>query len=130
MDQPLAKILVVDDEPKICAVLSAFLKTRGYQVVSTSSGQEAVTAMLCERPDVVLLDIRMPEMGGMELFQHIRVLDPKARIIMITGDGDEERAKQFLAMGAVEFIAKPFDLAHLDQAVAALVTERRMEASS
>ena len=130
MDQPLGKILVVDDEPKICAALNAFLKTRGYAVVSASSSDEAVTAILRERPDVVLLDIRMPETGGMEVFQHIRALDPKVRVIITTGDGDEERAKQFLAMGAFDFVAKPFDLMYLDRTVVALVTERRLTVSS
>ena len=130
MDQAVGRILVVDDEPKICAVLNAFLKARGYQVVSASSGDEAMTAILRERPDVVLLDIRMPEMDGKALFQHIRALDPKTCVILITDDGDEEQAKQFLAMGAFDCVAKPFDLTYLDRTVVALVTERRMETSS
>jgi len=130
VDGAFGKVLVVDDEPKICAVLNAFLKTRGYQVMSASSGQEAMTAVLRERPDVVLLNVGMPEAGGTEVFKQIRALDPRARVIMITDDGDEERTKRFLAMGAFDCVAKPLDLNYLDRAVVALVTERVLEKSS
>ncbi len=94
---------------------------RDYAVTAVASGQEAVAAFAIERPDVVLLDIRMPEMDGFLILKHLRIADPTLAIIMVTANEDETLARQTLAIGAFDYVAKPFDFEHLSRIVEAAV---------
>jgi|SRR6185503_14179817 two-component system nitrogen regulation response regulator GlnG len=111
------KILVVDDEPEVRLVLTEFLESRGYEVTAASSGAEAISLVDAVKPHVVLLDVTMPEMDGMETLKRLAAANPGLPIIMVTANADVDVTSRLLAMGAADYIPKPFDLEYLGQAV-------------
>jgi adenylate cyclase len=116
------KVLVVDDTPQNIRVLEAVLVPRGYAVSAAGSGAEALVKVSTYEPDLVLLDVVMPGMDGLEVCRRLRT-DPATRylpIIMITASGDQEKVKA-LEVGADDFIQKPFVRAELLARVASLV---------
>jgi two-component system KDP operon response regulator KdpE len=107
------RILVVDDDPAFRRGLAASLKASGYSVSLARNAQEALN-YIRERPvDIVLLDINMPEMGGVEACQRIRALAPQAGIVMLTVRNTEDDKVQALEAGADDYITKPFRLREL-----------------
>jgi len=113
----MAKILVVDDEPEVCSVFEEFLSGKGYQVLTANSGEEAVAKFRRENPILVLLDISMPGMTGVEVLKKIRQLNEEVGIIMVSALQDEELAKDSLQSGASDYIMKPVDLTYLETCV-------------
>ena len=101
------KLLLIDDEPDILRVLSMSLKADGYDVVSAQNGTEGIAAFEKERPDIVITDIKMPGMDGIEVLKKVKELNPDAEVIIITGHGDIENAIEALKHGASDFINKP-----------------------
>jgi len=116
------KILVVDDEPEVRLVLTEFLESRGYEVAVAGSGAEALAMVDAVKPHVVLLDVTMPEMDGMETLKRLAVSQPGLPIIMVTANADVDVTSRLLAMGAADYIPKPFDLDYLGQAVSIQVS--------
>ena len=113
----LGKVLIVDDEPEVRQVLQEFLSGRGYDVLVAESGPAALAVLGGDRPDLVLLDVAMPDMDGVETLRQIVALQPSMSVIMVTANTDIATTSKLLAMGAVDYIPKPFDLDYLDQAV-------------
>ena len=113
----MKKILVVDDELAVCNMLKKFLTKKGYKVISVLSGKEAVKKVEKEDPHIVLLDIIMPGMGGVEVLQRIREINKKIGVIMITAVKDNEVAKKCIKMGAYDYVTKPFDLDYLKNVI-------------
>jgi CheY-like chemotaxis protein len=113
----LGKILVVDDEPEVRDVFLEFLSDRGYDIIPAGSGREALVAFQTYKPDLVLLDVQMPDMDGVETLRRILTLDPSVPVIVVTADADPRITSTLLALGAADYILKPFDLDGLDQAV-------------
>ena len=111
------RVLVVDDEPEVRRLLEDFLSDRGYEVVLASDGSEALVSLRAHKPDLVLLDIAMPGMDGVEVLKQIAMTDPGVRVIMVTANTDISLTSRLLALGAVDYIPKPFDLDYLEQAV-------------
>src|SRR6266850_1431179 len=93
---PIARILIVDDDPEIVELLREFLERNGYAVDSATNGREGLSRIAAARPDLVLLDIRMPDMGGMRALQLTRTIDPTLAVIMVTGNEDLELARETL----------------------------------
>ncbi len=116
------KVLVVDDEPEVRQVLLEFLSSRGYDVSVASGGAEAVALVESTRPDLVLLDVAMPGMDGVETLKRIVAIEPDLAVIMVTANADIGVTSKLLALGAVDYVPKPFDLDYLDQAVSIQVT--------
>jgi CheY-like chemotaxis protein len=116
------KVLVVDDEPEVRQVLLEFLSSRGYDVEAASGGAEAVAIVEAARPDLVLLDVAMPDMDGVETLKRINAIAPDLAVIMVTANADIGITSKLLALGAVDYVPKPFDLDYLDQAVSIQVT--------
>jgi PAS domain S-box-containing protein len=103
------KILVVDDEEKIRKSLSGLLKDNGYEVVTAGSSQECLQIMSSQYFDLVILDIVMPEMSGIEVLQKIKEKYKDTEAIMISGYADKEKAIATFRLGAYDFIEKPFE---------------------
>ncbi len=101
------KLLLIDDEPDILRVLSISLKADGYDVVSAQNGPEGIAAFEKEKPDIVITDIKMPGMDGIEVLKKIKGLNADTEVIIITGHGDIENAIEALKHGASDFISKP-----------------------
>ena len=116
------KVLIVDDELEVRQILQEFLAHRGYEVYAAESGPEALNALDTFKPDVVLLDVSMPEMDGVETLKRIVALQPTLPIIMVTANADVGITSKLLGLGAADYIPKPFDLEYLDQAVSIQVS--------
>jgi two-component system KDP operon response regulator KdpE len=107
-----ASILVVDDEPQIRRVLLATLSTNGYDVIEAKNGTEAITAVLREYPDLILLDVNMPGMSGFETCSKIR-MSFDGPIIMLTVRGAEQDKVVAFDSGADDYVVKPFGVSEL-----------------
>ena len=105
-------ILVVDDEPQIRRVLRATLSSNGYEVIEAKSGQEAIEMVVTERPDLILLDVNMPGMSGLEACNKIR-MSFDGPIIMVTVRNTERDKIAALDAGADDYVVKPFAIGEL-----------------
>ncbi len=116
-DYEKEKILVVDDDPAVNSLLKDFLTRKGYQVITASSGEEALEKFRDQRPMLILLDIKLPGMDGIVTLKRLREMDDKVGVIMITGVQEQEAFEQVKKLGAYEYIVKPFDLDYLETCV-------------
>ncbi|MBI5379090.1 MAG: response regulator [Nitrospirae bacterium] len=116
------RILVVDDEEDICRLLTESLRREGFQVAAARSGREALTLVEQEPPDLIILDLAMPEMDGIETLRRLRERGVTAKVLILTAYGTAQRAREAMALGVREFIGKPFDLDRLIRIVAQEVT--------
>jgi DNA-binding response OmpR family regulator len=99
-------VLVVDDQPKVLKFIEIDLKLRGFEVISTTSGQEAIELVRSAEPDIILLDIIMPEMDGFQVLEELRSFTQLPVIAFSANPGNRDRA---MLLGANDFITKPFD---------------------
>jgi DNA-binding NtrC family response regulator len=113
------RILIVDDEPLITEVLGEHFKV-DYEVETALNGTDALTAILRTRPDIVLLDINMPRMNGVEVLRDIKQIDETIAVIMVTANEQISLAAEALKSGAFGYVPKPFDFRYLDHMVAAI----------
>ena len=112
------RILIVDDDPNVRDFLKLFLKFKGYRDVRTADkGQDALEAVKKEDLRLVLLDIMLPDLNGVEVLRQVKETNPDVSVIMITGYPDEEKARELLKQGAYDYIVKPFDLNYLELSV-------------
>ena len=102
-------IMVVDDEPFIRDVMNDFLCIHGYFVTSYGSGEDAVSEMTELKPDMILLDIWMPGMSGMETLEKIKQINNQVGVIMLSAFGDEDTVKEAMHMGADFYLQKPIE---------------------
>jgi DNA-binding NtrC family response regulator len=103
------RILVVDDEQHVRASLAAWFREDGYDVSVAGSGREALQALAHDGADILLVDIKMPGMDGLELHRKARELAPDATVIMMTAYASVETAVEALKDGAYDYVVKPFD---------------------
>ena len=119
----MGKVLVVDDEIHVLDSLKEFLAALGHEVYTAADGLEAVKKAKDERPDVVLLDIIMPGMGGIGVLEEIKKIEPSIVVVMLTALTDEEIAKTAMNLGAFDYVTKPIDLHHLEEVVMVAMVE-------
>src|SRR5262245_6505912 len=105
----MAKILVVDDAEFLRMRISKMLIGQGHTIIEPDNGQNAVTVYKSERPDVVLMDITMPEMDGLSALKEVKALDPQAKVVMLTALGQDTVVLEAIRTGASDFVVKPFD---------------------
>ena len=103
----MATVLVVDDEPIVRDVLARYLRRDGFDVETAADGQEALNAVAARRPDLIVLDLMLPRIDGLEVFRRIRARDEVA-VIMLTARGTETDRVVGLELGADDYVAKPF----------------------
>lgn len=111
------RILVVDDEIEACRTLKDFMVFKGYEVQTAQNGEEAIDKVKSFKPHIVLLDIIMPGMNGIEVLKEIKKIAPGTGVIMVSAVGEEETAQETLELGAYDYILKPFDLNYLENVV-------------
>ncbi|MGA2159429.1 MAG: response regulator transcription factor [Dehalococcoidia bacterium] len=113
-------VLVVDDEPKVCELIKAYLEKDGYETIIASDGNSAVELARGRRPDLVVLDLNLPEMDGLETFRNIRTFSD-VPVIMVTARDDEVDKIVGLQLGADDYVTKPFSPRELAARVAAVL---------
>ncbi|HSE02979.1 MAG TPA: sigma-54 dependent transcriptional regulator [Methylomirabilota bacterium] len=118
----MTKILVVDDEAEIRSLLAAVLQSEGFEVVTAEDGAAALQQVPRERPAVILMDLSMPRMSGMDALSEIKRLDPEVPVIICTAHADLATAVRAMKLGAYDYLTKPFDVELL-----ALTLQRAVE---
>ncbi len=113
----MKKILCVDDEPINLMIIEVNLVAEGYEVYKASDGLSAIRMMKEIQPDLVLLDIMMPGMSGIETLKELKKIDPDIPVIMVTGVTDEAVAKSAIEFGAYDYVAKPINFDYLNTAI-------------
>jgi len=122
----VARVLVVDDEPKICALLQALLEKEGYQVDSAGDGYEAESKIRSNGYEMVIADLKMPGMDGLQLAKLAREIDREITILVITAYATVDNAVKALRAGVDDYITKPFDIEELKKAVGKTLTAKRL----
>lgn len=118
----MTKILVVDDAEFLRVRLTKMLSTDGYEVFQAENGLKAVATYKEIRPEIVLMDVTMPEMDGLAALKEIVGFDPKARVIMLTALGQESVVLEAVKSGARDFIVKPFEHERVMKAITKLLS--------
>ena len=111
------KILIVDDEIDVCDFVKNFFEERDFQVFTALGGSDALRVLRKEKPDIILLDIRMKEMDGIETLKRIRQLDKNIKVIMVTAVEEQDKMDAARKLGASEYITKPLILENLEATV-------------
>lgn len=111
------EILVVDDDVRVRDMLMKFLESKGYAVCAAKSGEEALRGVESSRPQMILLDVKMPKMNGVEVLQAVRKINARVPIMMITGQNDIETVRECLRLGAFDYMLKPLNFEYLETSV-------------
>lgn len=117
MFKTVSYIMLVDDEEDFVEMLSLRLKEKGEHVLAAFSGQQCLDTLKQSEVDVIILDIKMPGMDGIETLQEIKKRYPLVEVIMLTGHGTKEAAVQGMKLGAYDFLFKPADFDELTEKV-------------
>ena len=113
------KILVVDDEERFRTIMAKLLAVRGLEVSTIGEGEEALKAMREESYDVIILDVRMPGMTGIQVMTELRKLDPFIEVIIMTGYASVDTAKKIMELGAYDYLLKPYNIDELMEKIEA-----------
>ena len=116
-------ILIIDDEPDILVVLEEFLSKEWFKVLTSKNGKDAIEKLKTNDIDLILLDMAMPDMNGIEILKELKAVKPNISVIMITAYRDAEQVVEAFRLGACDCIFKPFDLKYLRQAVMSKLLE-------
>ncbi len=123
----MAKLLIIDDDRDTCEFLRDFFEQRKCDVYLANSGKQGLDIFKKKKPDIVLLDIKMEGMSGLEVLKEIKAFDPATKVIMVTVASDQETRQQAEALGADDFIRKPLNTAYLEGAVSQKVLSSAKE---
>ena len=113
----MIKILVVDDEVDVCDFVKHFFAERNFQVFTALGGAEALRVLRMTKPNIILLDIKMKNMDGIETLKKIREIDKKVKVVMVTAIADQDKMDLARKLGASEYITKPLVLTELESIV-------------
>jgi two-component system response regulator HydG len=120
-------LVVVDDEQGIRDVVDRFARRAGFEVIACSGGRQAIAELGARHADVALVDLRMPDLGGLDVIRAIRDMDPRCQTVLMTGYAAVETAVEAVKLGAMDYLSKPLDFGRLDQLLTTIreETERR-----
>ena len=118
----MARIMIVDDSAYARKVHRAILERAGHSVTEVATGTAAIESFTLDRPDIVLLDLSMEDIGGVDVLRTLREIDPMARVIVVSADVQKSTAQSVMEAGASQFVAKP---ASADALVAAVTAVQR-----
>ena len=113
MGTPQPRILVIEDQEDLAALYESALAREGYRVAKAYTGEEGVAAFQDDGADVVLLDMTLPEMNGLQTLQQIRALDARVPVVVATGETSDDTRQQCARLGVHEYLSKPVDHADL-----------------
>jgi len=113
----MSKIMIVDDEIEICEFLGEFFKDRHYDVITASSGIDAIQKVTNENPQILLLDITMPGINGLQVLKEVKMKNPKIKVIMVTATESNDAISEAFRLGADNYITKPLSLEELERDV-------------
>jgi len=113
----MPKLLIVDDEMDVREFAKNFFQRRKIEVVVSSSGEEALEMLIKEKPDLVLLDVRLGGMDGIEVLSKMRQMQNNTQVIMVTGVNEKETSDKAKELGVVDYIHKPLKLDELEEVV-------------
>ena len=114
----MASVLIVDDAAFMRLTIKQMLEANGHSMAGeAATGKEAVEKFVETRPDVVVLDITMPEMNGIEALKRIKIIEPKAKIVICSALGQHDMVAKAIELGAQQFIVKPFEAQRLIDAI-------------
>jgi two-component system, NtrC family, response regulator AtoC len=117
-------ILIVDDQQDICEVLSIFIEKEGYKCFVANNGKDAVEKFKKLSPKLVFLDIRLPDIDGIEVLKQIKEVNSAVPVIMITAYRDAEKVVQAFRLGAFDCIFKPFDFNYIKDAMMSKIAKK------
>ncbi|MBN2467803.1 MAG: sigma-54-dependent Fis family transcriptional regulator [Deltaproteobacteria bacterium] len=120
----MMKILIIDDEKAIRETLQLFLQEKGHEVVCSADGEGGLTTVRTEQPDIVILDVRLPGVNGLDVLRKIKEMEESVSVIMMTGYHDMETTIQAMKIGAYEYIHKPIDIEELEVIIAKVINNR------
>ncbi len=121
------RILVVDDEESIREFFEIMLRREGYEVFSAPNGKKALDLLKIRQADLIIADIQMPEMSGIELLAKIKLIDPEIVVIMITAYGSTETAVEAMKLGAYDYVQKPFKIEEIKIIIAQSLEKRALK---
>ncbi len=127
MPERTIRILIVDDDKQICTILSALVRKQGFEAVTAYDGQKALKVVRTEAPDLMLVDIMLPDIDGMEVLRQTRDLDPELPVVFITGHADSRGAVKAIKAGAHDYLAKPFDNHEVIRIIHRALAERALK---
>lgn len=127
MPKTSATLLIIDDDEVVRASLAAYLEDSGFSVLQASNGQQGLQVFEQEKPDLVICDLRMPQMGGLELIRQVTDIEPQTPVIVVSGAGVMNDAVEALRLGAADYLIKPLeDLAVLEHSVRRALDRARL----
>src|SRR5579862_9598481 len=103
------KLLVIDDEEANCRLARAIFKAEGFEVVEANDGSSGLRQIATEHPDIVLLDLQMPGLDGLQVLEKVRASDPALPVVMLTASRDVKMAVKATQLGAHDYLTKPID---------------------
>ena len=124
---PAARVLVVDDESSVVEVFNEFLAAQGYELTVAASGEDAVRKLPGCRPDIILTDLNLPGLSGLEVMRSAKAVDPEVCVVVVTGYASASTAIDALRQGAYDYVTKPFDLDDVLQIVERGLANRRLK---
>jgi two-component system response regulator HydG len=111
-------VVVIDDEQGILDVVSRFAQRAGYEAITCSNGRDAIAQLRTRKADLVLVDLRMPDVGGLDVLRAIREIDPRCQAVLMTGYASVDTAVEAIKLGASDYLSKPLDFPRLEQLLA------------
>lgn len=119
------KVLIIDDEKQLCELFHTGLTKEGYEVLTALSGPEGIKKVLDSHPDIIFLDLKMPEMDGIETLGHIRNIDKDVVVIILTGYPSMDTALKAYYLNIYDYMTKPFSLEAVKEAIKTALAEKK-----